>query len=194
MKKYKVCFAALLAAAALMTAPVSAFAAETAPLAAGAMGEESQPGALTLKGFGAERSYRDVTVSEKWVSQVRVGGLSICMRLFTPHGDTVTFQQDVDQALSDPDGVYLALSASRWEDDLLLQFDQSALDVLTRVGVTEIVVADDERSVRAVYQVDELNAIRRACGLRDAEQLCLAGENNPVTVLSEEGVRRRLTE
>lgn len=193
MKK-STCFAALLTAALMLTAPAHVFAAETAPLAAGVLGEESQPGALRLKAFGRERSYRDVTVSEKWLNQVRIGGISIRMRLFTPQGDTVAFQQNVDQALSDPDGVCLALMASQWEDDLMLQFDQAALDVLTRTGITEIVVADDQRYVRAAYQVKELCALREAYGIGNAEQLCLMGENNPVTVVSEEGVRRRLTQ
>lgn len=192
--KSKLYLAALVTAAVLLSAPVGADATETAPLAAGVMGEESQPGEVRLPAFGSKRAYRQITVSSKWVNQARVGGLSLCMRLFTPGGDTVVFQQNVMQALSNPDGVCLALGAGEWEDDLLLQLDQGALNVLRRMGVTEIAVADENRYVRAVYQVDELCAVRAAYGISDAEQLCLAGENHPVTVVNEVGVRRRLTD
>lgn len=192
MINIKGCFAVILTAAALLGATASA--SDTAPLAAGVLGEKSEPGAVQLCPFGRERSYRGVSVSAEWVRQVRIGGLSLKMRLFTPQGDPVTFQQNVAEALSDPDGVCLALCASEWEDDLMLQFDQHALDVLVRAGITEIVVTDEQRYVRAVYQTDELNAVRKAFELGEREQLCLMGENNPVTVVSEEGVRRRVTE
>jgi len=40
--------------------------------------------------------------------------------------------------------------------------------------------------------VSELQAVRDALGLGDKEQLCVSGENAPVTVVSEDGVRRQV--
>jgi hypothetical protein len=48
------------------------------------------------------------------------------------------------------------------------------------------------RNVRAVYSVSELEAVRGALGLEAAEQLCVSGEDAPVTVVSEDGVRRQV--
>ena len=40
--------------------------------------------------------------------------------------------------------------------------------------------------------VSELEAVRDALGLTAAEQLCVSGEDAPVTVVSEDGVRRQV--
>jgi len=61
------------------------------------------------------------------------------------------------------------------------------------VGVTQIVVADDHRAVRARYDVAQLQRIRDHFGLTRGEQLCVSGENNPVTVVGEDGFRRQIT-
>jgi hypothetical protein len=42
------------------------------------------------------------------------------------------------------------------------------------------------------YMVSELQAVRCALSLGDAEQLCVSGEDAPVTVVSEDGVRRHI--
>ena len=86
------------------------------------------------------------------------------------------------------------MCASSWDDELILQIDQRAMNVLHRVGITEIVVADDHRAVRAKYDVAELQAIRDHFGLKKGEQLCVSGEDNPVTVVGEDGFRRQITQ
>ena len=74
-----------------------------------------------------------------------------------------------------------------------LQMDQRALDVLARVGVTEIAVADADGYIRMRYSVEELSGVRAALGLAAEEQLAVSGDNDPITVVSEDGVRRQLT-
>ena len=75
----------------------------------------------------------------------------------------------------------------------MLQMDQPALETLKRVNITQIVVADHDGYVRLRYLVSELDAVRSALGLGDAEQLGVSGENDPLTVVSEDGVRRKAT-
>lgn len=87
----------------------------------------------------------------------------------------------------------LELMASLWTDGLTLQFDQHALDVLTRVGVTKLVLADENREVRARYDVQEMIAVRALLELGDREQLCIAGEDAPLMAINEDGVRRQVT-
>ena len=91
----------------------------------------------------------------------------------------------------DTDGALRACTDAVW--DSILQMDQRALDVLVRVGVTEIVVADMDGCVRMRYAVKDLCDVRTALGLEAAEQLAVSGEHDPITVVSEDGVRRQLT-
>ena len=184
--------AAWLLAMALLMAPMAAFAAETAPLASGAMGEDSVPGVQTIDPCLEKETWRGVTTSDDWLWQGRVGGMMIDLRLFTPQGDSVTFRESLSDAASGS-GVRLALRASQWESDLLLQFDQRVMDILERVGITEIVVADPQYNIRAAYKLSDVQAIRDFFELGEREQLCLGGENHPVTVISEDGVRRTIT-
>ena len=178
-------------AALMMTVPMGALAAETSALAAPAQGRPTQMGER-VPAFGKDRSYWGVTASNKWMKQARIGGLMLNLRLFTPQGKYVTFQENLDGA---PDGgMRFVICASRWKDELVLQLDQHAVDVLERVGVTQIVVADDYRHVRASYDVAELKDIREYFALGCGEQLCVSGEDNPVTVVSEDGVRRQITD
>jgi len=44
-----------------------------------------------------------------------------------------------------------------------------------------------------VYTIEALNAVRAALGLKDGEMLCVSGEDDPVSVVSEDGVRRMVT-
>ena len=76
----------------------------------------------------------------------------------------------------------------------MLQTDKEALDVLSSYGVREIVVADKDYYLQNRYTVEELRALRGALGLRDREQLCLGGEDDPVMVVGETGRRRVVTE
>lgn len=185
------CAAALLMTAILMIAPMNTLAAETTALAAGAQGEPTKQGE-TIPYCALDTEYLGVTASDKWMQQARIGGLMINLRLFTPDGEAVTFKEGLSAAAG-KDCICLTICASRWDEELVLQLDQSAMDVLARVGITEIVVADDHRAVRAKYDVAELQEIRNYFGLTDGEQLCVSGENNPVTVVGEDGFRRQLT-
>lgn len=187
----KSCARALITAL-LLTAPMGALAAETTALAAGAQGTPNPQGDR-ISAFALEKEYRGVTTSEKWMMQARIGGLLLNLRLFTPEGESVTFKEGLC-ASQEQDGVCLTLCASQWNDGLVMQLDQHALDVLVRVGITEIVVADDHRAVRAAYDVAELQKIRDHFGLTRGEQLCVSGENNPVTVVGEDGFRRQITQ
>lgn len=184
--------ASALLCAQLLLAPMSGLAAETAALAASAQGQPTQIGE-TVPRFDEDRSCMGVTASSSWLMQAKVGGMMINLRLFRPEGESVTFQEGLSHAVLGTGYLRLTLVASEWEDDLVMQLDEHALIVLERVGVTEIVIADDNRAVRAVYDVAQLQQLRGYFGLTKGEQLCLSGENNPVTVVGEDGVRRQLT-
>lgn len=184
--------AGLMLCALLMMLPPNAVAAETTALAASVQGETTQ--GETIKPFGSDRSYRGISASNEWMAQARIGGLMLNLRLFTPEGDFVTFQENLSEAASDSERICLTLRASQWEDDLILQLDQHAMDVLNRVGITEIVIADNQLAVRARYAVSELQQLRDYFGLADGEQLCLSGEDSPVTVVGVDGFRRQITQ
>ena len=188
----KTCAAALLLLALATIAPMNALAAETTALAAGAQGEPTKQGE-TIPAFSSDRSHLGISGSDKWLIQARINGLMINLRLFTPDGKAVTFQEDLTAA-AQKNCIRLTLCASSWKDELMLQLDQRAMDVLHRVGITEIVVADDHRAVRAKYDVAELQLIRDHFGLKRGEQLCVSGEENPVTVVGEDGFRRQITQ
>ena len=116
----------------------------------------------------------------------------INLRLHTPMGEEVTIREKAEQASTRDASACLYLQASIDHEVITLQMDQEAMNTLTRVGITEIVVADKNLNVRACYSVSELQAVRDALGLGDKEQLCVSGENAPVTVVSEDGVRRQV--
>ena len=188
----KTAAAALLLTSLLTILPMNALAAETTALAAGAQGEPTMQGE-TITSCSMDRDFLGVTVSDKWMLQGRISGLMINLRLFTPDGEAVTFMEGLGAAAGE-NAICLTLCASRWDEELILQLDQRAMDVLERVGITEIVVADDHRAVRAKYDVSELQAIRDHFGLTRDEQLCVSGEDNPVTVVGEDGFRRQITQ
>ncbi len=172
--------------AALMAAPAMAL--ETSPLVPGEQSGRQE--LVRMPAFGRNRSCKTLTASDKWLKQARVGGISIDLRVHTWMGEEVVFQECVRTM---PGGsICLYITASRADTDLVLQATQHALDTLERVNVTEIVVGDSERNVCGRYQVAELKAVRAALGLEAGELLCVGGEHDPVTVVSEDGVRRRI--
>ena len=182
--------AAAVLAAAMMIMPVCAMAAETAAHVAGS--QTAQETVQKLKPFGKAKVFGDITVSREWLRQVRLCGVLINMRLHTPMGDEITFKEKVDHASTRDGSACLYLQASTDHEVIALQMDQEAMNTLRRIGVTEIVVADKNLNVRACYAVSELQAVRDALGLGENEQLCVNGEDAPVTVVSEDGVRREV--
>jgi len=182
--------AAIVLAAAMLTVPAGALAAETAAHVPGS--HTAQETVQKLKPFGKAQSFGDITVSREWLRQARLCGVLINLRLHTPMGEEVTFKEKVDHASARDGSACLYLQASTEHDVITLQMDQEALNTLRRIGITEIVVADKNLNVRASYAVSELQAVRDALGLGEMEQLCVSGEEAPVTVVSEDGVRRQV--
>lgn len=182
--------AAALTAAALLCAPLSALAQETAPL--GRAQEESASAQERLPRFRGNRDYRGVTASSAWLYQAKLGGKLLSLRLYTAQGEQVTFQEDL--GTDGAGGIRLALRASRTGGPLLMQLDQEAVDALGALGVTQIVVTDTDMLVLARYETEDLAAMRSVFALGERELLCVSGEDDPVTVVSEDGVRRQITE
>ena len=176
--------------AAMLTVPAGVLAAETSAHVPNSV--EAQAVQERLPSFRNAKAYRGVSVSNSWLRQVRLDGVMINIRLHTPMGDEVTFREMLKSAPSDVDSMCLYLQASRSGHAITMQLDQPAIDALDNLGIIEIVVADLDRHVRAHYMVSELQAVRDALGLTEAEQLCVSGEDAPVTVVSEDGVRRQV--
>ena len=176
--------------AAMLTAPACVLAAETSAHVPNSV--EAQQLQERLPSFRDAKAYRGVSVSNQWLRQVRLEGMLLNIRLHTPMGDEITFREMLKAAPSNVDGMCLYLQASKNIEAITMQLDQTAIDALHNLGILEIVVADLDRHVRAHYMVSELEAVREALGLSAAEQLCVTGEDAPVTVVSEDGVRRQI--
>ena len=176
--------------AAMLTAPSAMLAAETSAHVPNSV--EAQQAQERLPSFRNAKGYRGVSVSNNKLRQVRLNGMLLNIRLHTPEGDEVLFYEMLKASRSDVDYMCLYLQATRSGDAITMQLDQSAIDALKNLGIIEIVVADENRSVRAHYVVSELEAVRHALSLTDAELLCVSGEDAPVTVVSEDGVRRHI--
>lgn len=189
---HKLIAAVLAATLLVMLTAAPALAAERAPMPL-AQGEANAPTGETLRPFGRTRGSRGVSASDKWLQQARIGGLTLNLRLFTPAGDAVAYQENLRPIAPGEPEMDLELAAAEWDKGLMLEVDQHALDVLARVGVVSIVIADGDLAVRRRYEVEELSAIRTLFSLGENELLCLGAENDPVTVVSEDGVRRQLT-
>lgn len=179
---------ALMLCAAMAAAPVCALALETAPLVPGAQNAQQQE--EKMEAFDRSRGYQGHTASAKAMLQVRVDGLMLNMRLHTLQGAEITFHENLAPASTRGEDIRLELMASAAKEDVMLQFDQDALDVLARMGVTEVAVAGRDRAMVGVYTIAELNAVRGMLGLKPGEKLCISGKDDPVTVVSEDGVRR----
>jgi len=174
----------------LAACPAAVLAAETSAHVPGSVA--AQETAERLSSFNGAKAYRGVSISDKWLRQAKLGGVMYNLRLHTPMGEEVTFREMLRAAPSDVDYMCLYLQANKRDDVITLQMDQHAMDALKNLGIVEIVVADMDRYVRAHYMVSELQAVRDALALEDAEQLCVSGEDAPVTVVSEDGVRRQI--
>ena len=75
-----------------------------------------------------------------------------------------------------------------------MQLDQAATDTLLALGITQIAVTDTDMLVLARYDTQDLADMRSVFALGERELLCVSGEDDPVTVVSEDGVRRQITE
>ena len=181
----------MILAGVMLAAPAGVLAAETSAHVPGS--QAAQETVQKLKPFKKKAEpFGDITVSREWLRQARLCGVLINLRLHTPMGDEVTFREKVDHASTRDGNACLYLQASTDHEVINLQMDQEAMDTLRRIGITEIVVADKNLNVRASYVVSELQAVRDALGLGEMEQLCVSGEDAPVTVVSEDGVRRQV--
>ena len=183
--------AVLVLCAFVAAAPVCAMALETAPLVPGAQNAQQQEEKMAA--FSGKRGYLGYSASDKAMLQVRVDGVMINMRVHTLQGAEITFHENLAPASTRGEDIRLELMASCVKEDVMLQFDQDALDVLARIGVTEVAVAGKDRSMVGVYTLEELNTVRAALGLKKGELLCISGKDDPVTVVSEDGVRRLVT-
>ena len=56
--------------------------------------------------------------------------------------------------------------------------------------ITEIVVVDYGYYIQNTYRVEDFAALRDALSLSAQEQLCVSGAEDPVSVVSADGVRR----
>lgn len=180
-----------LALAAVLAVPAAARAQGTAPLAATAAPEQTEA-QRRLEPFGESRGYMGVAASSAWLYQAKLGNRLLNLRLYTADGAQTTFQEDLGPA---PDGgIQLALRASVQGGGVLLQLDQDAVDTLQRLGITTIVLTDTDMVVQAEYLTQDLADLRSLFALAERELLCVSGEDDPVTVVSEDGVRRQITD
>jgi len=184
--------AAVLLAAVMMAAPACAAALETAPLTP--CGQAAAQEEALMPAFGRSRDFKGITASREWLRQARVAGMSIDLRVHTMLGEEITFQESLGPAADHPGTIRLSIFAMNEADELLLQVSPEALEVLQRVNITEIAVANRNREMCGSYYVDELHAICGVIGLKKAELLCVSGDDDPVTVVSEDGVRRLVTQ
>ena len=199
MKSRKNRFASAMLCAALLTLPACALAGETAPLTLSTQQDVQftprREDAGQLDEFGRRRAYLGISAYDGWLYQARIGGLMLNLRLYTPDGEGVTFQEKLCAAQTGGEkDIRLCIRQGNRDGGLMLQLDQHVIDVFNRVGITEIVLADFDFYIQATYQVADLAAMREVLGLSSGEQLCLTGENAPLTVVSEDGVRRQIAQ
>ncbi|MBP3657242.1 MAG: hypothetical protein J6K32_11175 [Clostridia bacterium] len=186
--------AAALLAAVMMISSAVACAAETAPFGAAVNAQQQAQTYGKAKPFTRDRGCYGISASRAWLNQARIDGMLIDMRIFTPMGDNVLFQECLSAASTGGErDICLTMRVDQWDEGMVLQLDQRSVDCLTRVGITEIVIADGNMDIRAAYSVEEIRGIRAMFGLGAKEQLSLGSVDAPVTVVSEDGVRRQLT-
>lgn len=199
MKRLQIRAAAAALSALLLTLPACALASETAPLTLNTQQNvepvECRTDLGQLEAFGHQRAYLGVSAADEWLYQARIGGLSLKLCLFTPDGNGVAYQEKLCAAETEGEkDIRLCIRAGSRQGGLLLQLDQHVVDVFNRVHITEIVLTDMDYYIQETYLVSDIAAMREALSLTDGEQLCLAGENAPLSVVSEDGLRRIIAE
>lgn len=192
MKKRICCIVGALLVAVLASLP--ALAAETAPLSLRtyeqAQSTARREDAGQIDPFGSTRAYLGVSASDQWLKQARIGGLLLNLRLFTPEGEEVFFQEKLGEASTEGKDICLYIRQNNTSGGMMLQVDQKAVDVLKRVNITEIVVVDYGYYIQNTYLVEDFATLRDALSLSAEEQLCVSGAEDPVSVVSADGVRR----
>lgn len=179
---------------ALMCAlPLVGMARDTSPLRVNAVRTPRREDLGKARAFRADRSRQGIEVRKGWLRQVKLGGILMDVRLSTPDGETVLFQENL--ALLSEDGGRLTLQLQQADNlgNRILQVTQGALDRLIREGIVRIMVIDRDYYIQNSYLTAELYEICSAIGLGNKEQLCVAGEEDPVTVITESGMRRVIT-
>ena len=177
----------------LLILPACVNASQTAPLNLDNTNVESTKENGRVLPFRAQRSFNGVSASDQWLKQVRLDGISLNLRLFARDGEGVMIQEKLNQA-SDGKNLRLIIRQENEDGGLLLQADQTALETLRRLLVAEITVVDYNYYIQNTYTVDTLLTIREMLSLKDTEQLCVAGMEDPLSVVSENGIRRVITE
>ena len=170
----------------------AALAGTTAPYSLQEESTESVRSGGKEEAFPKKRLYRGVSVTDSWVYQARFNGIMVRLQLFERSGNGISFQENLKKAADD--GIRLVLRQDGNIGNALLQLDQHALEVLKRVGVTEIVVTDYDLYIQNTYQVSMLENLRNMLGLRAGEELSVGGLEDPVSVVDESGIRRILSE
>ncbi len=184
-------FCAWLVLLALLAAAVPpAFAAETSPWALAAEEKPRREDLGKIPPFRRVRGTKDVGVISRWLRQAYVNGYYVNLRLFGPEGAGTLFQEQLEVMRPGESDLRMYIRQQSDRGGLMLQTDAEALRILSVYGIREIVVADRDSYIQAVYSVAELAALREALALRPGEQLCLGGEDDPVMIVSESGNRR----
>ncbi|MBQ9010483.1 MAG: hypothetical protein IJ088_14320 [Clostridia bacterium] len=189
MRKISALFAVLMICVLLAG---TALAGTTAPYSLQEESTESVRSGGKEGAFPKKRFYRGISATDNWVYQVRLDGIMINLQLFERSGNGISFQENLTRTKDD--GVRLVLRQYTNVGNALLQLDQHALDVLRRVGITEIVVTDYDLYIQNTYQVATLEKVREMLGLRAGEELSVGSLSDPVSVVDESGVRRILSE
>ena len=83
-----------------------------------------------------------------------------------------------------------ALNDAKEKGQDLVTLCSACHHVLKRVNITEIVVVDYGYYIQNTYRVEDFAALRDALSLSAQEQLCVSGAEDPVSVVSADGVRR----
>ena len=164
------------------------------PAAGGALSSKVAVPAIavgdTMDAFSGYRSCLGVEASSEWLRQAYIGGTSINLRLYDACGDRRMFEEDLQRLSMETKEMRLSLRLRDAEGFATLEIDQKAIDLLSHYQIVEIAVADAQSTVLAVYGVKDVQAVRDALGLTAAERICLSGDEYPVTVVSEDGIRR----
>lgn len=146
----------------------------------------------TLPDFGRNRAALGISASDQQLFQARVAGYSLSLRVHGEDGDPLLFEEDLSCLDPETKALRLSLSVPNLPERATLQIDQRAVDLLKHVNVEQIVIADGALTVKARYALEDIIALREGLSLASGELLCLSGEDGPVTVVSEDGVRRQI--